>query len=296
MSADNIIKYDFLEQGSEQWHSLRSEFLATASRTPIVLGLSPFSNIEKLAQEIKFGIKPFYSKAMQDGNDLEDKVRELANEYFDDVFVPTVGVNNDLLASLDGINFEEDTIIEIKVSEKTFEEVKRGNIPDHYLWQIKHQMQVFSSVERAFLIAYSKEKNEIAVSDPIVKDENFGNDFFIILDAWKKFYEFLENYELPKINNIDDIDALLLSDELYEINEKKKELEAREKEIKEKLKFFAIADKNVVGNLMITKTKGAKKIDYVKLINDKKVDVSDIEKYTSFNADSIVFRFNAKNK
>ena len=113
-------RYDDIQQGEADWHKLRSEFYKTASRTPAILGLSPFSNKEKVAQEIKFGVKQFYSKAMQRGNDLEDMVRDLAGEHFKDVFMPTVGSNKGYLASLDGINFEEDTIIEIKVSDKTY--------------------------------------------------------------------------------------------------------------------------------------------------------------------------------
>ena len=78
---------------------------------------------------------------------------------------------------------------------------------------------------------------------------------------------------------------------MFELNEQKKEIEKRIEEIKAKLSEVATTDKTVIGNLLITKQKGAKKIDYVRLINDKQVDVSDIDKYTSFNKDSLVFRF-----
>lgn len=281
-------RYDSLIQGSEEWHDLRAKYQRTASRTPVVLGLSPFSNAEKLAQEIKFGIKPYYSKAMQDGNNLEDYAREMTNGFFDDVFIPTVGVRGEYLASLDGINFAEDTIIEIKVSEKTYEEVKAGKIPNYYLAQIQHQMMVFNKVEKAYLVAYSPSNDDIAVSEPII----FDGDFEIqIKKSWAEFEAYLKDYEMPQANNLEDSTAINLAMELFEINEQKKQLEAKEKAIKEQLTSFVSADKTTIGNLTISKQKGAKKIDYVKLINDKNVDISDIDNYTTFNKDSLVFRF-----
>lgn len=281
-------RYDNIEQGSQEWHDLRAKYYKTASRTSTVLGLSPFSNIEKLAQEIKYDIKPFYSKAMQLGNDLEDYVREMANKYFNDVFISTVGLNNDFLASLDGINFAEDTIIEIKVSEKTYEDIKAGKIPDYYMAQIQHQLMVFNKVEKAYLVAYSQTNDDIAVSEPII----FDGDFEIqIKKSWAEFENYLKDYELPQINNLEDNTAISLALQLFEINEQKKQLEIKEKAIKEQLTSFVSSDKTTIGNLTISKQKGSKKIDYVKLINDKNVDISDIDNYTTFNKDSLVFRF-----
>ena len=92
-------------------------------------------------------------------------------------------------------------------------------------------------------------------------------------------------------NEIDDSESVILALELFEINEQKKALEVKEKAIKEELLKVATGEKTMIGNLTISKQKGAKKIDYVKLINDKQVDVSDIDNYTTYNKDSFVFRF-----
>lgn len=281
-------RFDELEQGTDVWHNLRAENYKTASRTAAILGISPFSNKEKIAQEIKFGVKQFYSKAMQQGNDLEDMVRDLANSTFKNTFMPTVGVNNGFLASLDGIDFEEETIIEIKVSDKTYNELKEGKVPDYYYAQIQHQLMVFDTSKRAYLVAYSPTLNEITISNTILRNDNYIKT---IKEAWQEFDTFLESYEMPKDNQIEDAEAINLALELFEINEQKKKLEEKEKEIKAKLSEVATTEKTVIGNLTISKQKGAKKIDYVKLINDKQVDVSDIENYTSYNKDSLVFRF-----
>lgn len=287
-------KFSDIKQGSKEWEELRSKYIKTASRTAVVLGISPFSNIEKLADEIKFGIKPYYSKAMQQGNDLENKVRNLANAYFDDIFVDEVGVNGDFLASLDGINFSEDTIIEIKVSEKTFNDVKNGVVPDYYMAQIQHQLMVFEEVKRAFLVAFNPKTEELIVSQEILRDIGFKEK---IAEAWATFEEFLKNYEKKEDETVEvsDNEAVKLANELYEINIAKKELDLKEKELKKALSVFVVGKKTAISNLTITEQKGAKKIDYAKLLNDKNVDISDIENYTSFNKDSLVFRFSNEN-
>lgn len=278
-----------VEQGSQEWHDLRAKYTRTASRTSTVLGISPFSNVEKLAQEIKFGIKPFYSKAMQQGNELEDKVRELAIKHFNDTFMPSVGVNESLLASLDGINFDEDTIIEIKVSEHTYNDIKIGQVPEHYLAQIKHQMLVFEQVESAYLIAYSVENDDIAISDRITKPTDKERN--LILDKWSEFEAFMDSYEMPEKETVEDETALRIAMELYEVNLQKKELEAKEKELKKQLESFVTADKVNIGNLTISKQKGRTSYDYAKLINELNIEDNKLEQYKKVSKDSLAFRF-----
>lgn len=277
-----------ITQGTKEWDELRSKYIRTASRTPVVLGISPFSDIEKLAKEIKYNIKPYYTEAMQRGNELEDKVRTLANKHFDDVFVDEIGINKNFLASLDGINFSGDTIIEIKVSERTYNDIINGIIPDYYMAQIQHQLLVFEETKRAFLIAFNPKTQELAVSKEILRDDEFEEKITI---AWNEFENYLKDYRQIEIESIEDEEAIRLANQLFILNNKKKELDLEEKEVKDRLSFFAIGQKTAIGNLIISKQKGSKKIDYAKLINEKNVDISDIEKYTSLSKDSLVFRF-----
>jgi putative phage-type endonuclease len=286
-------RLNYLKKGSKEWLELRNKYIKTASRTPIIMGLSPYSNMEKLAKEIKFNIKPFYTKNMQLGNELEDKVRELANNYFNDTFMPNIGINNDFLASLDGINFYENIIIEIKVSEGIYESIKDGLTPDYCVWQVKHQMQVFWGSEiddrkEAYVVAYSIENDDIAVSKPIFREDN---DFSAIKNDWVKFEEFLSTYELPTIANIKDQKALSLAFELSEILAKKKELELKESELREELTSFVSAEKNVIGNLTISKTKGRDVIDYKTLIKNKGISKEELQKYTNKSEDILKFKF-----
>ena len=263
-----------IKQGSDEWLSLRDKYIKTASRTPIVMGLSPFSNKEKLAKEIKFGIKPYMSEAMMRGVDLEDTVRKKANDILDDIFVPKVGVNDGYLASLDGINFDGDTIIEIKVSKDTFDEVSKGKIPKHYEAQIQHQLMVFDSVKKAFLIAYDHEKEEVALSEPIYPDKEFKPK---IEPLWDDFITFMSEYELKEeYIKRDDLEFEMVAKRYIEIISDIKRL------LKEKQEYQQILLELSGGN----KTKGfgvtiyptvRKSVDYKQIVEDFKVDTS---KYT----------------
>ena len=103
-----------VEQNSQEWHDLREQNYKTASRTPIVCDVSPFQTKVQLAMQLRGEYEPYYNKAMQLGNQLEDEVRTLAEIKFNDTFNPLVGFKDGYLASLDGINFEKDTIIKMK--------------------------------------------------------------------------------------------------------------------------------------------------------------------------------------
>ena len=260
-----------VEQGSQEWHDLRSKYQRTASRTPIVLGLSPFQKNEDLAKELKFGMKPYYNNAMKRGNELEPMVRELANKHFNDVFEPAVGVNADFLASLDGINLDGDTIIEIKVSEHTYNEVKSGLIPEHYKAQMLHQIYVFEA-KRAYLVAYSEKNDEIAVSEAVLDDPSW---FFGMLTAWDNFEEFMKTYEYEAPEEVEHTDTEweIMACKLREINDRKKELEAEEAEYKEALLAMANGVKSKGFGVTVYPTK-RKSVDYKMLLTENKIDTA----------------------
>ena len=266
-----------VEQGSQEWHDLRSKYPRTASRTPIVLGLSPFQKKEDLAKELKYNIKPYYNNAMKRGNELEPMVRELANKHFNDVFEPAVGVNADFLASLDGINFDGDTIIEIKVSEHTYNEVKSGRIPEHYKAQMLHQIYVFEA-KRAYLVAYSEKENRIAVSEAVLDDANW---FFGMLTAWDNFDAFMKDYEYEATEEIEhtDMEWEMVALKLKEISDRKKELEAEEKEYKEALLAMANGIKSKGFGVSVFPTKKST-VDYKKLIAENNLDTAPYKKET----------------
>lgn len=283
-----------IEQGSTEWHELRAKHFKTASRTPAMMGFSPFQSKEKLLSELAGDYKPFFSNAMRQGVELEDMVRELVEEKMGEPFEPQVGVNDGYLASLDGINFDGDTIVEIKVSKHTFQKLKDGNIPKNYLYQIHHQMMVFDSVLRAYLVAYNPDTKELIMSESIIRDENA---FAQIKEAWQNYDTDMEEYiknrddvdNLPEV--ITDVDIVELADELESVIAKKKELEAIEKALKLKLTEHAGNTQTIISNLTISRGKGRKTFNYSKLIDDKNISTEELEKYAKIGKESLTFRF-----
>ncbi|TLP41067.1 lambda-exonuclease family protein [Arcobacter arenosus] len=263
-----------LKQGSELWHKTRLEHYKTASRTPIVCGVSPFQSKEQLAMQLRGEYEPFYSKAMQMGNEFEDDVRTLAEMKFNDTFKPLVGIKDDYLASLDGINFSRDTIIEIKVSEKTFNDLKDGIIPDVYYFQIQHQMMVFDEVDQAYLVAYNPKTCETAYSKPILPDMEA---ILFIKESWKRFDEEKDTLKVEEFD-MSENDEFLMAVDNYKLHMKELE-EAKEKaeDAKKALLEFYQGGKTFGGGVTISYTKPSKSVNYSQLYKDNKALLKDVD-------------------
>ena len=67
-----------LMQNTPEWLEARKKY-RTASEAAIVLGISPFTTVEKF-KSIKAGlVKQYYSKAMEQGHIQEDQIRQAAS-------------------------------------------------------------------------------------------------------------------------------------------------------------------------------------------------------------------------
>lgn len=269
-----------VEQGSDKWLKLREENYRTASRTPIVCGVSPFQTKEQLAMQLRGEYEPYYSQAMKQGNDLEDEVRTLAEIKFNETFKPLVGIKDGYLASLDGINFSQDTIIEIKVSEKTFNDILNDTVPDVYYYQIQHQMMVFDTVDQAYLVAYNPKTNQTAYSKPILPDMQVIKE---IKEAWGKFDKEKDKLTVKEFDLSDNADfenAVAEYKRCLEIEEKAKKntVDAREK-----LLCFYHGAKTFGYGVTISKSSDSKSIKYADLYKENKALFKDIDmsKYES---------------
>lgn len=138
-------------QGTDEWLKLRQDKIG-ASDAAIIMNMSPWKTPKALWEE-KVGLrKPSESSwFMQRGIELEKDARELyisAQKIFVEPkvkFHPTIDW---MIASLDGIDNEETTIVEIKCpGRKDHELAKEGKIPEKYYPQLQHQMVVCSLPE-----------------------------------------------------------------------------------------------------------------------------------------------------
>lgn len=255
-----------LAPNTPEWLEARKQY-RTASEAPIVLGISPFVTREKF-KLIKAGIaKQFYSQAMRQGHEQEAQIREWANARFSRNFREEVWVCNQYLASLDGI--DDDVVLEIKTSTRTYNDIVDGVIPPYYMAQIQQQMYCCGA-ERAYLVAYCPKTRRYAASDAIFPDHNAMT---AIARAWDAF----DAMPMPD-GPVDSSDNLALLREFEQYATLKREIDRLETEaeaVRSRILEFKAPDRVVVCNgYQIQVKAGASRVDYKKAATDAKLDLT----------------------
>lgn len=146
-----------LVQGSPEWHAHRAQY-RNASETAIVMGESPWQTPYQL-WELRSGRRqPEVNAAMARGTALEPLARTAYEALTGQVMQPLVLVEGEYSASLDGLTFEGDLLLEIKCPVRgkdstLWRQVAQGEIPAHYRWQLEHQFLV-SKARRGHLYVF----------------------------------------------------------------------------------------------------------------------------------------------
>ena len=257
-----------LEQNSQEWLDARKQY-RTASEAAIVLGISPFTSVDNF-KLIKAGVKQqYYSSAMQQGHDLEERVREYAGDYFARDFKDGCWVNGDYMASLDGIS--GDILVELKVSDRTYRDLKDGITPDYYYAQVQQQLYC-SPAEYGHIVAYSPKVNDFAVSDLIRLDYTFIQR---IKEAWEAF----DAMPVPEIADMSNDGAVM---ELFKEYARLKAEADRVKDDMDRVKQDLIAHANdhsvTAGDYKLTKGKPRVTYDYKKAASKAGVDLEQYRK------------------
>lgn len=181
-----FVEGDAAIQGSESWHELRRSKIG-ASTSPVLLGLSPYKNSSDIFKEMLFGEKPYINKSMKHGSETEEEARTYFNNLTLSDFQPAVVESEEfhfLMASLDGINETQTTILEIKVpGEKVFSQCLMNNIPIHWEYQIQHQLAV-TGLDLAILFVYIDPQTNLTFR--YIRNENRIQE---IISVCKNFHE-----------------------------------------------------------------------------------------------------------
>lgn len=257
-----------LEQNSQEWLDARKKY-RTASEAAIVLGISPFTSIADF-KLIKAGVKQqYYSAAMKQGHDLEYRVRQLSNRHFGLDFKDECWVNADYMASLDGI--DGDTLVELKVSDRTYRDLKDGITPEYYYAQVQQQL-FCSPAEIGYIVAYSPKEDDIAVSERIELDWTFMQR---VAEAWERFDEM----DVPEVADLSNNGAVM---ELFQRYAKLKAEVERAKDEMDEIKKGLIehsSDKSLTaGDFKLTKGKPRVTYDYKKAASKSGVDLEQYRK------------------
>lgn len=186
------------KQGSDEWHKHRAEHF-NASDAGAMMGVSPFKSRNDLLRELKTGEKKKVTDFQQQMFDLGHEVEAIKRKEFEldegVEFYPVTVRDSRYSASMDGVNVFDGSNLgwEHKYcakSDKNYELALQGEIPEHYRWQLDHQIMV-SGVER---IAFWVTRNDRQDTAKIMYQRN-DDRIKQLLGAWEDFAIELEHYE-----------------------------------------------------------------------------------------------------
>lgn len=198
-----------MHQQTEEWLNFRKDKIGSSDAAKIY-GVSPYGSAYDLWLEKTNRVKPTFNANMQYGIENEEKVRHYYMEKTGLCFTPVVmqeGPEKWMIASLDGMTFDEKDIIEIKCcNAKVFELAKQGKAVDHYYCQMQHQLMCSPKAERVHYVCYYKGEYADVI---IERDDAYIQN---LADKERAFYELFES-DTPPEQNIDDL--LLIEDEEF---------------------------------------------------------------------------------
>lgn len=273
-----------LSQKSEQWKSWRRNYIG-ASDAPVIQEVSPWKTILQLWEEKIEGKDVEENSAMRRGSELEGSVRlEVSKEHYA-AYKPVCMQSTRhewMVASLDGWDsFSDYPLIEIKCpSFEAHKQAISGEIPGYYFPQLQHQM-VVAGVDEALYVSYNDKFDEKPIVSIPVKKENEYCKYLI--EREYRFWESLNNFEPPEPSDKDmkliaDSDALWMATDYVKLSAQIKELEKKEKELREVLISMANHPRAMIGNLKITRIIRQGNVEYSKIPELQGIDLNQYRK------------------
>jgi putative phage-type endonuclease len=191
-----------LVQGSPEWHAHRAQY-RNASETAIVMGESPWQTPYQL-WELRSGRRqPEVNAAMARGTALEPLARTAYEALTGQVMQALVLVEGDYSASLDGLTFDGEFLLEIKCPVRgkdstLWRQVAQGEIPAHYRWQLEHQFLV-SKATRGHLYVFDGADGILLEVTPCPER------WQAIDEAWDGFMRCIETDTPPPLTERDKV-------------------------------------------------------------------------------------------
>lgn len=268
------------QQNTDEWREMRRQKIG-ASDAPVIMGVSPWMTPYQLWEE-KLGLKPDKetNSWMQRGNTLEERARinfEKATGLImvdQVVFHPTYDW---MMASLDGIDFPHENIVEIKCpGAQDHEMACEGFIPPKYYPQLQHQLEV-TGLDMAYYYSFDGE------SGALVKV--FRNQEYIdkMVKKEKAFLDCVQNMEPPELSDKDyhertDDLWLSVSSKWVQCHSALQRLKAEEEELRETL-IQLVGNSNARGGgIKISRSVRKGSVDYKAIPELKQVNLDNYRK------------------
>jgi predicted phage-related endonuclease len=194
-----------VKQGTPEWLAARASSDGTASEAPAMKGKSKYQSRQELLTQRKTGITKdvdsFTQAIFNKGHDTEAKARPLAEEIIgDELSATTIMVEIDglkLLASLDGITFDDSVIFEHKLwNEPLAEQVRSGQLEEHYTIQMDQELLVSGASKCLFMVSDGTRDKNVSMWY-----ESSQEKFDTLIAGWKQFHKDLADH-VPTIEAV----------------------------------------------------------------------------------------------
>lgn len=195
-------------QGTAEWHLARDTHFC-ASDAPAMMGSSKYKTRADLLKAKATGltetITPEKQALLDSGHASEAAIRPYIASILGDELFPVVAEEGRLLASLDGITMDDETIFEHKLwNEALATQIEVGELEPHYYWQLEHQLHV-SKAKRVIFVCSDGTPNKCVhmFYEPV------PGRVQTLLAGWNQFDADLCAYSAPVPDAITEKKALM---------------------------------------------------------------------------------------
>lgn len=182
-----------LKQGTEEWLEFRNKHFS-ASEAAAMLGISKHTTRDELLFKKYTGIEKEYNSytlnLFQRGHEAEESSRRIIEEQIGEELFPAVYAMNDLMASVDGITFDESIVFEHKLfNMRLHDSISKGILPEEHMPQCQQTLLVTGAKSLIFVCSNGDRES---MAQLMVYPDYY---YFTKIDlGWADFKRDLDNY------------------------------------------------------------------------------------------------------
>src|SRR5690606_29601149 len=273
-------------QGTDEWKEWRRS-RGGASEVAALMGCSPwFPRTPYELWLVKTGRAEVpENDAMRYGSQHEAAARAAAEVAYGAAFEPQTVEKGRISASLDGITFDGETILEIKVpssgiKSETWKAVDaEKRVPDHYWWQVQQQLYCSGALKAIFAVFVPTRVHTPEFAHTFVHVLPDAQAHEAIKAAWAQFFEHLDADTPPPLTERDvrereDAEWAAAAQAWREAKQRLDEASKAEKAARETLIKLAGEQSSWGAGVKATRYFVAGNIDYKRAAEDAGVDLS----------------------
>ena len=305
-----------IEQGTPEWLEWRKGF-KTGSNAPKALGDSPYQSRHAYMTELLNGTsKPIHKKTaeiFQKGHDSEAAARPIVEQILSQTegrpitLAPACcemeesdwpkeipqpmreSLEGKMAASLDGLSEDGTIIFEHKLwNSKLNEAIDEGELPNHIVWQLEHNMLV-TGAKQAIFVTSDGTSNKMAL---MIYEASLFTQAALIAGWYQLGIDLQEHQPIEVIDGKASEEWTVIENDLNEVDAHLSDLTEKKKQLREKAEEFC-AGRKVEGSGWTgspQKMKGS--VNWAKAI--KEAPEINLEDYRSPDKEIFVLRRNKK--